>query len=68
MNGTCQGCKWWKPETTREHAWRGDCKRHAPVLGLVVTTNPYEHTEGRFPRTENHDSCGDYEAAPEETP
>jgi hypothetical protein len=56
----CKDCRWWNPEFERvPHSW-GQCRRHAPMMELRITTET-RFGQGRWPNTTAEDQCGDFE-------
>lgn len=42
--------------------FEGLCKRHAPMLPLVVSMDTYKDYYGKWPQIAGDDGCGDFEA------
>ncbi|MDP0492229.1 MAG: hypothetical protein Q7Q71_14360 [Verrucomicrobiota bacterium JB023] len=53
---TCHNCAHWKALETET----GECRRHAPQT-IVFEIDDKTSIESRFPTTNEHDWCGDFE-------
>jgi len=56
---TCQNCIYWNNEMSDR-----ECRRHAPVARMVITTNIHERNTGAFPQTDYNCWCGDWKINP----
>ena len=59
VNKGCVECKYWVAPTKGALSKRGECRRNAPVIGVVLSQ--------QWPKTRATDWCGDYRARPKET-
>ena len=61
----CADCRFWNGDKhDREephHGWALDCRRHAPMPSLLITTDPAKADRAAFPKTKADDWCGDFE-------
>jgi hypothetical protein len=61
----CGNCVYWRPEYGERGADFNDydagrCRRHAPMLALVVTTSSYGAVSPKWPVMGADGWCGDY--------
>ena len=58
----CCQCAFWVPQWSnqRNATDKGECRRHAPMLPLVVRTAPGYEPEGQFPWVFGREFCGDF--------
>lgn len=60
----CGNCKYWKWQT----GGRGECKRHAPMTPLMVTTTKQFEIWGMWPTVDKENWCGEWEKKNEQVP
>lgn len=62
MEVRCAHCRFWVRHA-QDRFGQGDCRRHAPIIHVLLSTDPNRMPTTIFPTTGPMDACGDFKIA-----